>query len=211
MCHQKNILYLYLQYEYSDIVQVTFWIPIYSIIAKSHRNYVHKIYNIFYYVYIRYFLLALWTRNRDLSIFCSGIIDCIKRVYIKCHTILRVRGISHESCADLSRSRVKRKIKNMTTLRSTNCTSPRWKRVAVFGDHDKIYGPAVLAAVWLWGVGLRGLSGSSPALFDGTYSQKNYAVRIMYYMGRTTTCRFNIYIIYRSKISPIYMCITVHA
>jgi len=37
--------------------------------------------------------------------------------------------------------------------------------------------------------GLRGLSGSSPERFEGTYSQKNYAVRIMYYIERTTTCR----------------------
>jgi len=51
---------------------------------------------------VRYFLLALQTRNRDLSILCGGIIDYIKRVFIKCHTALR--GISHESCSDLSRS-----------------------------------------------------------------------------------------------------------
>lgn len=59
LCAIKKICYIPTIYEYSDIVQVTFWIPIYTIIAKSHRNYVHEIYNIFYYVCIRYFLVAL--------------------------------------------------------------------------------------------------------------------------------------------------------
>lgn len=123
--------------------------------------------------------------------------------------VLRVPRIVRRFLS-IGRCRTKRKIKNTTSLiRSAACTSPRSKRMDVvrwkgggaptrFMDFTRPPPSPVVR-----GVGLRGLSGSSPRRFDGTYIYMYCQKNLRCGLYRTNDYVSLLYNIHCSKSSPI--------
>jgi len=174
-------------------------------------------YNILYY----YVCTAIFSaRAPNIGCTESGLIDPLQldhwlyktSIYLSI-VISRTYFERHESCADFSRSdaRAKQNIKNTTSHLHEKETGDRgqgggggWQRYLwISHSHPPPWGCGAKRLVWIiFGAFRRYL-----------YSQKTRgADYILYYIGRTTTCRYYIILyIPLEEFTHHNMCVAVHA